>query len=62
MTDLTNHVSKQQFHFMALITVITLENFTLRTFGLLPPNVSKCLLLCISASLLENELNKEGIV
>jgi hypothetical protein len=47
---------------MALITVITLENFILRTLGLLPPNAFECLLLCISASLLENELNKDGIV
>jgi len=62
MTDLWNHVSKQQLHFVVLITVITPENFTLRTFGLLPPNAFGRLLLCISASLLENELNKEGIV
>jgi hypothetical protein len=62
MTDLLNHVSKQQLHFMVLIIVKTLENFTLRTFGLLPPNASGHLLLCISASSLENKLNKEGIV
>jgi hypothetical protein len=47
---------------MVLITVLTLENFTLRTFRPLPPNATGRLLLCISASLLENELNKEGIV
>jgi hypothetical protein len=61
MTALPNHVSKQQHHFMALITV-TLESFTLGTFGLLPPNTPGHPLLCISASLLENELNKEDIV
>jgi len=47
---------------MALITVVTLENFTLGTFGLVPPNTSRCPLLWISASLLENEVNKEDIV
>jgi len=31
MSNLLNHVSKQQLHFMALIIVVTLENFTLRT-------------------------------
>jgi hypothetical protein len=62
MTALPNHVSKRQLHFMSLITVVTLENFTLGTFGLVPPNTSGCPLLCISASLLENEVNKEDIV
>jgi hypothetical protein len=62
MTDLPNRVPKQQLHFMVLITVITMENFTLRTFILLPPNASRHVLLCLSASLFENELNKEGIV
>jgi len=45
MTDLPNRVSKQQPHFMVLIIVITLENFTFRTLGLLPHEVSGCLLL-----------------
>jgi len=31
MSDLLNRVSKQQLHFLALMIVVTLENFTLRT-------------------------------
>jgi len=31
MTDLPNRVSKQQIHFIAIIIVIPLENFSLRT-------------------------------
>jgi len=44
LTDLPNCVSKKQIHFMALI-VITLENFTLRTLRLLPPEIPERLLL-----------------
>jgi hypothetical protein len=32
MADLPTHASKQQLHFMALIIVRTLENFTITTF------------------------------
>jgi hypothetical protein len=56
MTDLSNRVSKQQLHFMALIIVITLKTVTLKTFW----NVtfqSKQPDVC----LLSDELNKEGI-
>jgi len=49
MTDLPNRVSKQQLHFMAIIIFITLENFTLRTFGLFPPEATgKAFLACLS--------------
>jgi hypothetical protein len=40
MPDLPNRVSKQQLHFMAIIIFITLENFTLRMFGLFPPEAT----------------------
>jgi hypothetical protein len=45
MTGLPNRVSKQQLHSMAIIIFMTLENFTLRTFGLFPAEASERLLL-----------------
>ena len=45
MADLPNSVSKQQLPFVAIIIVITLENSTLSTFGLLPPEATGHLLL-----------------
>ena len=45
MPELQNRVSKQELHFMAIIIFITLENFTLRTFGLFPPEATGRLLL-----------------
>jgi len=63
MVALPNRVSKQQLHLMRLIIVTTLRKFhTLEHLGLLPPEASGICFLNVSASLIENELNKEGVV
>jgi len=62
MTDIPNRVSKQQLHFMALIIVITLKFHTTNILDCYLPQYSHVCLLRVSASFLENKLNKEGIV
>jgi hypothetical protein len=42
MTDLPNHVTKQQLHFMALNIVVTLK-FHIEHIGLLPHEAPGCL-------------------
>ena len=61
MTDVPNHVSKQQPHLTTIIIVISLEHFTLRTFWSYLPKHPHVCFLRVSASLLEKDLNKDGM-
>lgn len=62
MADLLNCVQEQQLHFMVLILLKTLEKFHTYNRTATPPKHPDVCFLCVSASLLENELNKGGIV
>ena len=47
MTDVPNHVSKQHPPLMAIIIVISLEHFTLRTFWTVTPQNIRMFASCM---------------